>query len=122
MIIGFLARSFGISTLLSTLLVYGSIALAAWGFWTYQKHSWIAEGRAQERAVWELAVQKEEDRRRQEQDELIRKYETELAKLRDQEEKLNEELIALAVEAANDPAADSCGLSPDSVRRIFGSD
>ena len=127
---GWLAKrglSAAFANFLAPVIVYGVIGLAAWfgGPWLWNRYvaePYRQEGRVEERLLWEAAVKKEEDRRRQEQEELIRKYETELAKLRDQEEKLNEELIALAVEAANDPAADSCGLSPDSVRRIFGAD
>jgi uncharacterized protein YhaN len=118
MIIAGIARVFGISTLLSTLITYGAIAALAFGLWTYQKHQWISEGEARCDARWRVAVEKEEDRRRQEQDELIRKYETEIAELRANEEKLNDELISLAVEAANDPNADSCGLGADSVQRV----
>lgn len=95
MIIGFLARSFGISTLLSTVLVWGVIAAAAWGAWEWRYHSGYVAGVTNERAVWqalaleakikklelELQVQKDADAF----DEAAkRELEAEIARLKEQ--------------------------------------
>lgn len=117
MIIGFLARSFGISTLLSTLLVYGSIALAAWGAWQWRYHSGVVQGRAEIRAEWEAARQAEADRVAKAVAEAQAEAQKTIDALEQKEAELNAELIALATEAANDTNAKSCGMSRDGVRR-----
>jgi hypothetical protein len=108
----------GISPLI--VMVVGGLLGAGGLFiaWKVHTNHYIAIGEARCEARWQAAVKKEDDRRRQEQEEVKREYEKVIADLRAEEERLNDELIASAVEAANDPAANSCGLSPDGVRRI----
>ena len=118
MIIGFLARSFGISTLLSTLIVYGSVALAAWGAWQWRYHSGVVQGRAEIRAEWEAARQAEEDRVAKAVAEAQAEAQKTIDALKKREAELNDELIALATEAANDAASDDVGLGIDVVRSL----
>lgn len=118
MIIGFLARSFGISTLLSTLLVYGSIALAAWGAWQWRYHSGVVQGRAEIRAEWEAARQAEADRVAKAVAEAQAEAQKTIDALEKREEDLNAELEKARAEADNDPAANECGLGADSVQRL----
>ncbi len=118
MIIGFIARSFGLSTLLSTVLVWGVIAAAAWGVWTWQHHRGVVQGRAEIQAKWDKAVIAERDRVAKAIEEAQAEAQKTIAELEKREEELNAELIALAEEAANDPVANECGLGDDGVRRL----
>lgn len=116
--IGLVARIFGLSTLLSTVLVWGGIALAAWGAWQWRYHSGVVAGRAEVRAEWVKAREEEKDRVAKAVAEAQAEAQKTIDALEKREEELNAELIALAGEAANDATADGCGLSPDGVRRL----
>jgi hypothetical protein len=118
MIVGFIARLFGLSTLLSTTLVWGGIALAAWGAWTYQHHRGVVQGRAEIQAKWDKAVIAEADRVAKAVAEAQAEAQKTIDALEKREEELNAELIDQAVQAAADPGADDCGLGADSVRRL----
>lgn len=115
--IGLVARLFGLSNLLSMVLVYGGIALAAWGAWQWRYHSGVVAGRAEVRAQWDAAVQKERDRVAEAVAAAQAEAQKTIDALEKREEELNAELIALAGEAANDANAKSCGITRDGVRR-----
>jgi hypothetical protein len=116
MIIGFLARSFGISTLLSTVIVYGSIALAAWGAWQWRFHSGVVQGRAEVLAQWEKAREAERDRVAKAVAEAQAEAQKTIDALEDKEEALNAELEKARAEADNDPASNDGGIGAGSVR------
>lgn len=112
------SRIFGISTLLSTLLVYGSIALAAWGAWQWRYHSGVVAGRAEVRAQWDKAIEKERDRVAEAVAEAQAEAQKTIDALEKKEEELNAELEKARAEADNDPRANELGLTVDSVRRL----
>lgn len=112
------SRIFGISTLLSSLIVYGSIALAAWGAWTYQHHRGVVQGRAEIQAKWDKAVQAEEARIAKAVADAQAEAQKTIDALEANEEKLNAELEKARAEADNDPAGDDCGISADGVQRL----
>lgn len=116
--IGLVARLFGLSNLLSMVLVYGGIALAAWGAWQWRYHSGVVAGRAEIRAQWDAAVQKERDRVAEAVAEAQAEAQKTIDALEQKEAELNAELEKARAEADNDPAGNDCGLSADSVQRL----
>lgn len=116
--IGLVARLFGLSTLLSTVLVWGAIALAAWGAWTYQHHRGVVQGRAEVQARWDAAVRGEEARVAKAVAEATAEAQKTIDELEKKEAELNAELDKAREEADTDPVANDCGLGADGVQRL----
>lgn len=118
MLIAWIAARFGISTLLSTVILYGLLTGVVLIGWHFVAEHYRDQGRAEIQAKWDKAVRAEEDRVAKAVAEAQAEAQKTIDALEQKEEELNAELIALAVDAAHDPNAGRVGIGRDSVRRI----
>lgn len=116
----FIARLFGISTLLSTLITWTAIAALAWGVWAWRYHSGVVAGREEIRAEWAAAREAEKDRVAKAIAEAQAEAQKTIDELEKREEELNEKLEQALADDAKKPDPGGCGISDDSVQFLNG--
>ncbi len=108
-----------VAKIFATGIIYATIAGIAYLGWNaFIANPYREEGRAEIRALWDKAIQNERDRVAEAVAEALATARLKIAALEKREGELNDELIALALAAANDAAADDVGLGVDSVRSL----
>lgn len=111
--------SAAVANVLAPAVIYSLIAAAAYFGWNaFIANPYREEGRVEIRALWDAAVKKERDRVAEAVAEAMINANIKIAALEKREGELNEELIALALAAANDTESGNDGLSADVVRAL----
>lgn len=111
--------SAAVANVLAPAIIYALLAAAAWWGWsTYIANPYREEGRKEIRALWDKAIEKERDRVAEAVAEAMAAANKKIAELEKREGELNDELIALALAAANDTDGGNDGLSADVVRAL----